>query len=487
MRKLLVLIFLMPLLTAINNVTDGYRIAAAGGSQRVYAPNGGAQGACYTIQNNHGSSDLFVPTKTPTQWLSFVTNTPSFATKTLCQPKSCKEIKDVLGSPSDGLYTLDSDGAGANPSYQAYCDMTLDGGGWTRIFRHHVQGGYFATVSGAITANIGTPTADLYSVLDKIPDFASSGKYRFRQTWPGYSQKNIWLQTTNPVDDVDVAGVIPIMTTAFGQSKVFNFGGIELGNGAHVAGNGYSSLIDGSIEHSNWFFAIGQTAAWSSPPGLPADTMISGGGVSETVLWIKDDATYTAYNSCKAILDAGTSIGSGIYTIDPGSLGSPIPVYCDMTTDGGGWTRAFYHTASGALFANNAEALNSNQTMPLNTTKYSILNRLSGFFRAGKYELKMDWPASGYSARQWWSQTSDFTSQPAAGYVAIAVDSTSNFWGGLEYGTPGTTLADGSVGSGNWFYAIGANVYWGIPDGIPATDQIFGAGISAPRVQLWVK
>lgn len=486
MRKLLVLIFLMPLLTAINNVTDGYRIAAAGGSQRVYAPNGGAQGACYTIQNNHGSSDLFVPTKTPTQWLSFVTNTPSFATKTLCQPKSCKEIKDVLGSPSDGLYTLDSDGAGANPSYQAYCDMTLDGGGWTRIFRHHVQGGYFATVSGAITANIGTPTADLYSVLDKIPDFASSGKYRFRQTWPGYSQKNIWLQTTNPVDDVDVAGVIPIMTTAFGQSKVFNFGGIELGNGAHVAGNGYSSLIDGSIEHSNWFFAIGQTAAWSSPPGLPADTMISGGGVSETVLWIKDDATYTAYNSCKAILDAGTSIGSGIYTIDPGSLGSPIPVYCDMTTDGGGWTRIFAHTVSGGvLFTDNTEAQNFNSTQPLATAKYSILNRLSGFQRSGQYELRIKWPGSGSAIRNWWTQTTNFASTPVSGYASVSVQTDANAWGGLEPGPPGVTLADGSVGSGSWWYAIGQTTAWGLDPGTPSSSDVSINGV--PASELWVK
>jgi hypothetical protein len=45
------------------------------------------------------------------------------------------------------------------------------------------------------------------------------------------------------------------------------------------------------------------------------------------------------YRSCLDILASGASTGDGSYTIDPDGPGSgaPFSVYCDMTTDGGGW------------------------------------------------------------------------------------------------------------------------------------------------------
>merc|ERR1711912_98277 len=108
--------------------------------------------------------------------------------------------------------------------------------------------------------NAGDPENDNYSILDQLESFrGTDGKFLMKMVWPDSDSYNVWKQSSNPVT-ATARGVDGYEAIDVRQDSNY-WGGLEYSKGKN-------SLLDGSVDHSNWWFAAGSTRVYNG--GIPA-------------------------------------------------------------------------------------------------------------------------------------------------------------------------------------------------------------------------
>ena len=88
---------------------------------------------------------------------------------------SCKQIIDLAPKSINGIYWLDPDGVGPLVPFQAYCEMKLDGGGWTLLLKVDGAANTFQHDQGIWTTGdpLNAAATDLDTKEARLPSYSS--------------------------------------------------------------------------------------------------------------------------------------------------------------------------------------------------------------------------------------------------------------------------------------------------------------------------
>ncbi|CAH3150310.1 unnamed protein product, partial [Pocillopora meandrina] len=268
--------------------------------------------------------------------------------------KNCAQLYNC-GQTISGVYTIDPDGEGA---FNVYCDQTTDGGGWT-VFQRRLD--------GCMDFNLGW--------ADYKKGF---GDFLNGEFWLGLEK--IHRLTQNETENrlrVDMG--VTKRQTVYAEYLWFGIGDkkdkyrLKLGKKSKCA-----TVNDSLSDHKGspfgtwdkiykhcthkiyggWWYINNTECAVSSNlngarPGFEPGRVATGSCCTKfetaCMLWSQSLApiifrkihsfisgSIFSENNCAELYNCGQTI-SGVYTIDPDGKGA-FNVYCDQTTEGGGWT-----------------------------------------------------------------------------------------------------------------------------------------------------
>lgn len=165
--------------------TQAYTITVGAGGAGAPAANTNGQsgGHNFTVPALNGANSSIKPS-----------NTPNYGSSSSVPGKSCLSLK-LDGITTDGTYWIDPDTTGPNAPFQAYCDMTTNGGGWTMLMKATRGTTFNYDANYWTTANTLNPTATNLADGDaKFRSFNESPVTDIMARWPDITSTYRWLQ-----------------------------------------------------------------------------------------------------------------------------------------------------------------------------------------------------------------------------------------------------------------------------------------------------
>ena len=333
--------------------TSAYILTAGDVTDTLIAPSSATSaGESWTCEVTAHDGTDYGPAGSATTAPLIVFCLPGDGTAPACAATDCSTLLDTGFSTGDANYWID--GGGSVP-FEVYCDMTTDGGGWTLI----AQGGSLKCgAAGSSLAVAGDMTdTDSCSYLEhsKVQQLASLGGGVRLQVGDNSTAFGDWTSTARSLDSLAIDALLtlggtwhngatwdnwdwavsctPYMST--GWPNMFQ----ACGNGwdVHWISTNYLHSNNGATANPN---QVSATWVGGISTDLDGDGYFSYEDCDDNDPLAFDDngaSSSCAGDSCLDILTRGYSIGDGSFWIDPDSLGGS-EVYCDMSTDGGGWT-----------------------------------------------------------------------------------------------------------------------------------------------------